>query len=47
MKSSLGGGGEYLEMMISLYFPILFVKNFSQNDDMRGERVKNPNFLMR
>ena len=45
MRSSLGGG---LEMMTSLYFPILFVKNFSQFDDMRGRGgVKNPKILMR
>ena len=32
-------------MMTSLYFPILFVKNFSKFDDMR--QGQNPKFLMR
>ena len=39
------GGGGGLEMMTSLYFPILFVKNFSQFGDMRGGG--NTKFLMR
>ena len=39
MRSSLEGGGG-LEMMTSLYFPILFVKNLSHLDDMRGEGGK-------
>ena len=43
MRPSLGGGGS--EMMISLYFPILFVKNFSHFDDIR-EGVKSTKFLM-
>ena len=42
-----GGGGGGLEMMTSLYFPILFVKNFSLFDDMGGGGVKNSKFLMR
>ena len=37
----------HLEMMTSLYFPILFVKNLCKFDDLRGGGVKNPNFLMR
>ena len=39
----MDGGGS--EMMTSLYFPILFVKNFSQFDDMRGGG--DAKFLMR
>ena len=43
MRSSLGG--RWFGMMTSLYFPILFVKNFSKFDDMR--QGQNPKFLMR
>ena len=48
MRSSLGVGWEGeggVEMMTSLYFPILFVNNFSHFDDMEeGGGKKNPNF---
>ena len=34
MRSSVREGG--VEMMMSLYFPILFVKKFTHFDDMGG-----------
>ena len=46
-SSLMGEGRGGLEMMTSLYFPILFVKKFSQIDDLRGGGGKNPKFLMR